>query len=231
MREPKEKSIPTNSSLLRRVKDPQDYQSWREFYDIYARLIIGFAIKAGLTQDEAQEVLQETMIAAARHLPEFRYDPKVCSFKTWLLNLTSWRVKNQFRRRKSPITPCARGFRGASDDATQRTATVERVPDPAGDRLQGIWDNEWRTTLLDAALDRVKARVDSKQWQIFDLVVLQQWSVKDVVKVLGVGASYIYVIRHRISSALAKETRRLEKELEVEAKSVQNRNFPKGLTH
>ena len=36
-----------------------------------------FAIQAGLTDTEADEVVQETAIAMARHLPEFRYDPKV----------------------------------------------------------------------------------------------------------------------------------------------------------
>jgi RNA polymerase sigma-70 factor (ECF subfamily) len=185
MSEPKDDSFPTRSSLLRRLKDTRDQESWQEFYHIYARLITGFALKAGLTPDEAEEVLQETMIAAAKHLPEFRYDPKVCAFKTWLLNLSAWRVKNQLRRRKSPIAPKTRGIDTEANDTTERTATVERVPDPAGDQLGAIWDNEWRTTLLDAALAQVKARVDSKQWQIFDLSVLQHWSVKDVAKVLG----------------------------------------------
>ena len=227
MAEQKEDSFPTRSSLLRRVKNTRDERSWQEFYDIYAKLIVGFAMKAGLTRDEAQEVVQETMIAAAKHLPQFRYDPKVCSFKTWLLNLSAWRVKNQLRRRKSPIAPNTRQFDGEGDDGTQRAATVERVPDPAGAKLESIWDNEWRTTLLNEALARVKAQVDSKPWQIFDLLVLQHWSVKDVAKVLGVGAGYIYVVRHRISSALAKETRRLEKELERQTNSLVSRNHPK----
>ena len=41
-----------------------------------------FAIQAGLTDTEADQVVQETLIAVSRHLPEFRYDPKVCRFKT-----------------------------------------------------------------------------------------------------------------------------------------------------
>ncbi len=45
-----------------------------------------FAIQAGLTDTEADEAVQETAIAVARHLPECRYDPKVCRFKAWLLN-------------------------------------------------------------------------------------------------------------------------------------------------
>jgi len=92
MATPKDDSYPTRSSLLLRLKDSQDHQSWQEFHRIYGKLIFDFARKAGLTETEAQEVVQETMISAAKNLPEYRYDPKVCSFKTWLLNLSRWRV-------------------------------------------------------------------------------------------------------------------------------------------
>jgi DNA-directed RNA polymerase specialized sigma24 family protein len=111
MAEAKDDSYPTRPSLLHRLKDTQDHQSWREFNDIYGKLIRGFAIKAGLTEDEADEVVQETLIAAAKHVPEFRYDPKVCSFKTWLLNLSNWRVQDQLRKRQAPGAPQITGWK------------------------------------------------------------------------------------------------------------------------
>ena len=102
-------------------------------------LILGFALKAGLTEDEAAEVVQETLIGAAKHLPGFRYDPKVCSFKTWLLNLSNWRVKDQIRKRQVPSAPSQRGGRAHPEkqDGTS-TATAERVPDPAGSQLEAL---------------------------------------------------------------------------------------------
>ncbi len=206
---PKDDSYPTSSSLLRRVKDTADEPSWQEFNDFYGKLILAFALKAGLTEDEAKEVVQETMIAAAKNLPEFRYDPKVCSFKTWLLNLSQWRVLDQFRKRV-PATPAARS---KSNDES-RTATIERVPDPAGNQLEVIWDAEWRTTLLDAALARVKARVDSKQWQLFDLYALKEWSVGDVAKTFNVSVARVYLAKHRISAILKREIKVLEKQIE-----------------
>jgi RNA polymerase sigma-70 factor (ECF subfamily) len=91
---------------------------------------------------------------------------------------------------------------------------VERVPDPGGSPFEAIWDKEWRTTLLDAALARVKARMDARQWQIFDLVALKDWSVKDVVKSLGISAGRVYLVKHRISAAIAKEAKHLERQLD-----------------
>src|SRR6266478_4162847 len=92
-------SLETRPSLLQRLKSGDNPQSWQEFYRTYGGLIRFFAEKAGLTADEAEEVLQETAIGVARRLPEFVYDPKVCRFKSWLLNLTRWRIQNQIKKR------------------------------------------------------------------------------------------------------------------------------------
>ena len=92
-------SLETRPSLLKRLQSGDDAESWREFYRIYGGLIRYFATKAGLSADEAEEVVQETAIGVARRLPEFVYDPEKCRFKTWLLNLTRWRIQNQIRKR------------------------------------------------------------------------------------------------------------------------------------
>src|SRR5689334_12197189 len=84
----------TRASLLQGMQAGQD-DRWHEFYRIYGPVIRGFALKAGLTETEADEVVQETCIGVARNVGEFHYDPAKCRFKTWLLNLASWRVKNQ----------------------------------------------------------------------------------------------------------------------------------------
>jgi DNA-directed RNA polymerase specialized sigma24 family protein len=93
-------SIPTRPSLLNRLKAGDDPASWIRFYEIYGPLIRGFAPKAGLGDDAAEEIVQETDISVSRHLPGFVYDPSVCAFKTWLLNLSSWRIKTELRRRR-----------------------------------------------------------------------------------------------------------------------------------
>src|SRR5712691_7142100 len=128
-------SLETRPSLLQRLKSGDDPQSWQEFYRTYGGLIRFFAEKAGLTADEAEEVVQETAIGVARRLPEFVYDPKVCRFKTWLLNLVRWRIQDQLRKREKGgrlLAPAGPGekSRASSGDAAS-TATIERVADPA----------------------------------------------------------------------------------------------------
>src|SRR6266542_1029576 len=129
-------SMQTQPSLLHRLKTGDDTESWREFYRLYGKLVRDFAIQAGLTDTEADEVVQETAIAMVRHLPDFRYDPKVCRFKTWLLNQSSWRIKDQLKKRQRSVgfmgetPPNAGQMHAARAEETSRTATINRVPDP-----------------------------------------------------------------------------------------------------
>src|SRR5579859_3887350 len=91
--------IPTRSSLLSRVKDWQDFEGWQEFFDTYWKLIYNTGRKAGLTEVEAQDLVQDTMLSVAKKIPEFNYDPAIGSFKSWLLQLTHWRILNVLKKR------------------------------------------------------------------------------------------------------------------------------------
>lgn len=208
-----DQSLATRESLLRRLANCDDPSSWQEFYSIYRDLLWRFALKAGCTETEADEVVQDTVIAVARKLPEFKYDPAVCAFKSWLLNQTSWRVKDQLRKRgkagqlanssEAGGTPAA-----LSDD--RRTTTVERIADPAGNGLEAVWDSEWVQTVLEAAMRRVKERANLKDCQMFDLYVVRGWPAREVARTLGVSVARVYLAKHRIAPQLRRAMKEFE---------------------
>jgi RNA polymerase sigma-70 factor (ECF subfamily) len=76
-----EEFIPTRQSLLSRLRNWDDRESWREFFDTYGELIYALARKAGLSNAESQDVVQETLISVAKEMPGFKYDPALGSFK------------------------------------------------------------------------------------------------------------------------------------------------------
>ncbi len=196
-----------SAEALAWLRNCADQQSWQEFNDFYAQLIFRFAIKAGCTETEADEVVQETLIAVSRNLPGFRYDPKACSFRTWLLNLSTWRIRDQMRKRLP-----GRGHKRSGSSEPDGTAMVERLSDPAANQLEGLWDQEWQAVLLEKAVSNVKARVDPKQWQVFDLYVLNGEAPLDVGKLLSVSIGRVYLTKHRIGAILKKEIARLKKQ-------------------
>ena len=200
-----EELIPTRASLLSRLKDWQDETSWKVFFDTYWKLIYSAAIKAGLSDAEAQDVVQETVISVFKTIPDFQYKAAGGSFKSWLLKLTAWRIGDQFRNRQRNIK-AGRRLAGS----TARTATVEGVPDPAGSGLEAIWDEEWEANLMHAATNRVKRAVDPKQYQIFDLYVLKHWPARKVASTLKVNLGRVYLAKHRIGTMIKKEIKCLQ---------------------
>ena len=195
----------THRSLLTRLKHWDDSGAWREFFDRYGKLIYGFAIKAGLSNAEAQDVVQETLLAVAKQMPGFRYDPAKGSFRRWLFTQTRWRIADQFRKRQR-----ADLLRAVPDDDATGTSEMERAPDSSGEKLETAWDSEWRQNQLARALERVKASVSERQYQMFHLFAVQGWSMAEIIRTLKVNRAQVYMAKMRVSKLVRAELAALE---------------------
>lgn len=202
----------TRKSLIARLDNWEDQRTWDEFYQTYWRLIYSVAVKAGLRQDEAFDCVQETILSIAKQSKKKLYDPEQGSFKTWLMNMTRWRINDQFRKRKKDTA-----MMGGEWDNDRKTAVIDRVEDPAGDVLSRLWNIEWKKNIADAALSRVKAQVSPKQYQIFDCYVIKQWDAKKVQDKLSVSMAQVYLAKHRVGAVLKRELAKLEAEGEGDA--------------
>jgi len=206
MSQNEDKFLPTRKTLLSRLREHDNQDSWREFFDTYWRFIYSVALKAGLTEAEAQDVVQETVLTVSKQMPRFHYDPQLGSFKAWLLRITQSRVVDHLRKR--PPWAAQRNFANAAD--TQRTSTTDRIPDPKEYRVEELWEEEWQQNLMEVALERVKHQVKPKDYQIFDLAVLRAWPVRDIARTLDVNPAKIYLVKHRVSNLVKSEVKRLE---------------------
>lgn len=224
--------IPTRESLLSRLRDWADDESWSEFFHTYWRMLYEVALRAGLREDEAQEVVQETVIAVARKVPGFHYDPALGQFKGWQLRIARRRIVDQLRKRslrggeRAARTRSGDGVESApptGDDSGEvgtrssappflsftDEAGTDALPEPAGCEFEAIWDEEWKKNTLAAAIERVKCQVNPGQYQLYDLYVIQGWPVAKVARELGVSVGRVYLAKHRVGRLLKKEVTRL----------------------
>ena len=197
--------VPTRRSLISRLRNWDDQESWREFFTTYWKLIYSVAIKSGLSDQEAEDVVQETVLSVAKKMDTFKYDPAVCSFKGWLMHVTRLRIIDQLRKRQRGIQP-----KNARQTQTSRTATVERIADPASLKLDSIWDEEWQKNLIDAAMDRVKRRVNPEHYQIFYMNTVKKVAVRKVAEMFSTNVPQVYLIKHRVAALIKKEVRSLQ---------------------
>jgi RNA polymerase sigma-70 factor (ECF subfamily) len=203
-----DKLIPTRTTLIQRLKNWQDQSSWQDFFDTYWKLIYGIALKGGLSESEAEDVVQETMISVAKHMPSFKYDPAIGSFKAWLLDLTRWRIIDQLRKRGPLPERCS-----FLDDTATGTCTLDKVADPRSQDLNALWDAEWEQNLLNTAIATIKRRVDPQKFQIFDLYVNKEWPPGKVAETFGVSAAQVYLAKHRVAEMIKQEVKRLERNM------------------
>jgi len=199
--------LPTRASLLSRLRNWDDQQSWKEFFETYWRMLYSVARRAGLSDSEAQDVVQETIVSVAKSMPNFQYDPALGSFKTFLTTITRRRITDFFRK-------AGRRPRYQADpEPSSGTGVVERLPDPGGDVLERLCEEEWQKTVFDAALARVKEKVGAKHFQIYDCYVLKGWAVELVAKNLNVSPDLIYTTKHRLTALLREEVALLEQQM------------------
>ena len=204
-------SLATRPSLLARLKDWGQQTAWREFDHDYAPLVRNVARKAGLSDAESDEVVQETLLAVAKKIGEFEHRGNRGSFRAWLLQQTRWRITDQFRRRgtdrKGPDEPssAANGTPALPDDDGTGTGEIRDTLEASVPEFERIWDEEWRQRVQQLAIARVKRRVSARQFQLFDLHVLQGLSVKDAAATAGATMAAVYMAKSRVGRLLKKE--------------------------
>jgi RNA polymerase sigma-70 factor (ECF subfamily) len=202
-------ALATRWTLIRKISNPDcDEQSWNDFYRLYEKLIYAVARKLGLSHEESQDAVQETMRSVCDKIREFVPDPARGSFRSWLLQMARWRITDQLRRRSK-----AGPAKASASGDTGRTATIERVPDPASLQLDVIWEEAWQKELFAKAVEKVKDEISPEQFQIFDFYVLRQMPVAKVRRSLGVTLAQIYLARHRTLKLIKKEVAAIKKRM------------------
>jgi len=220
-----ESSLATRPSLLARLKDWSQQTAWREFDHDYAPLLRNVARKAGLNEAEADEVAQETLIAVAKKIGEFKHAGNRGSFRAWLFQQARWRITDQFRARErasphaQPLSHPTEERRGSPVEGehedecaigrviSQASRAAAPETDPAFERL---WAEEWEEHVRQSALARVKRQVSARQFQLFDLHVLQDMSVRNTAHAAGASMAAVYMAKSRVRRLFKRELKALK---------------------
>ena len=197
--------LETRSSLINRLKATINGESWNDFFNAYRDLIFNVARRAGLSEADAKDIVQETIVKVHKSLERFQYDRNRGSFKGWLCSVTRSRLAEHFKKQQKRI-PLNQPF----DDPIGNPAT--EVADPKGLELERIWDEEWQKNLIQAALTRLKRTVSPKQFQIFKCHCIDEWSVKEVCNALNVNRAQVYMAKQRVGKLFKRAMERVHSE-------------------
>jgi RNA polymerase sigma factor (sigma-70 family) len=199
----------TRETLLERVRDLGAQGAWREFFALYHRPILFYAQKLGLSETDAQDVLQETMVALLRSLPTFQYNPSKGKFRNFLFTIVHRRCLAALRRWRTV-------------DSLALDEPLEEGAEPLGERLAaepepGLETADWRCweeALLSQALAELRGdpSVAPRTQEIFRAYAMERLPAEEVAQRFGVAPNVVYQIKNRLMRRLQH---RVEELLEV----------------
>jgi RNA polymerase sigma-70 factor (ECF subfamily) len=181
----------TRISLLDRLrKTNSDHESWSEFVHLYDKLVFSVALKSGLSQQDAEDVMQNTFVKVSQNIKKFEYDPKKGKFRNWLCLIAKCQVANHYRKRnKQPLIA-----EPLNPDASYN---ITELPDEMND-WDKVWEEEHENHLVGVALTELKTMVNPKHYQIFEKYCIKRRSVKDVSETMGVSENEVYLAKRNL---------------------------------
>lgn len=187
----------TRLSVLEGIKDPANQPGWERFFNMYAGYVYSIARSRGLNDADANDVLSRVMTGIVGNVD--KYDPARGRFRSWLYNLTIWRIRNVWRANQArPEIP-------VDTEALQVVADNTPVTDD---------EAEWRGAVTDEALRRLQSLVNPTHFAIFHASVIEELDVDSIRRLYGVSRDNIYQIRKRIKGNFATLLSNVAQEME-----------------
>jgi RNA polymerase sigma-70 factor (ECF subfamily) len=186
----------TSSSLLLRVRDPDDAQAWGRLVARYGPLLRGWLRRHAVPPHDQDDLVQDVLHAVAREMPSFTYDPRKGGFRGWLRTILVRRLRHYWRRRRS--RPLATGDDGFI------TGVLDQLEDPRSS-LARVWDQEHDRHVVARLLEVVRGDFEATTWEAFRCTALGGQDVSAVAEALGQTANAVKLARHRVLKRLRQE--------------------------
>lgn len=179
----------TTSHLLDGLKDPHNQAVWQAYVGRYRPLVIQYGMRLGLSATDAEDAAQLSLIEFCSSYQADKYDRTRGRLRDWLFGIARNQVLN-YRRRQ-----VARGPMLISEGSSG-TDFFNALPDE--DSMAKAWDEEWRQAVMRQCLATVRAEVEPRTFEAFELFALQGLSAESVAAKLGITANAVFGAKRRI---------------------------------
>ena len=78
--------------------DEPRQSAWREFFECYAPPVYRVARLRGLSADDAEDIVQQVMLAVSQHIEGFRYDRDRGRFRQWVRRIAENKIVDLRRK-------------------------------------------------------------------------------------------------------------------------------------
>ncbi|NQZ57041.1 MAG: sigma-70 family RNA polymerase sigma factor [Lentisphaeraceae bacterium] len=186
----------TRQTLIQRIRDCRDENSWTEFVHIYRPYIYTIIKNMGVIENEIEDHVQSVLVICWQKIPNFDYDPQKGRFCFWLSRISTYTVNNHVRK------------------LSRRRELVEDIEIPISipAEIEEMSEYEWKTFISKMAWDNIKDDLAEKVRLSFEAIMDGQKPAAIGLS-LDVAENTIHVYKSRVEKKLYKEIQRLKREL------------------
>lgn len=192
----------TQPSLLVRLRDDGDLESWSRFVEIYTPAIYEFLRQQGLQDADAADLTQDVMASVAAAMRSFDYQPARGRFRGWLFTVVKNRLRNFWR------SAAARPVAGGGSAIDQR---LQEASDDAADAV-ALWEREYEQRLFVCAAEQVRGHVQPSTWRAFYDTVVNGQPATEVARQLSMTPAAVRLAKARVIARIKREIESIEGE-------------------
>lgn len=215
-------TIPTTSTtLLRDVASDSQHARWTEFAARYRPMMEAY-LRERFPSLDADDVIQETLVAVWAALPSYRYVPEEKGrFHNYLTGILRNKALRQLYKDQRHAEIAEMVHDDASCDGRARTLAAPPgtsftgragAPRPQPDVMADD-EQSWRKTLVEIALQQLMndESIHSRTRQVFLRVAVNGEKPEDVAVAFGIERNAVDQIKNRMMPRLQKIVSALEK--------------------
>ena len=184
---------PTSVTLLNDISGDATSVRWTEFHNKYAGAMRAF-LQAKFPVVEADDVIQETLVALVRCLPRYRYVPDEHGyFHNYLMGIVKHKAEDALRRQAA---------HEKLKDRLGKEQEGQARPFPTPD--DGAEEATWRNAVKETALQQLLAddSITPSTREIFRHVAIEHEKPADVARQFGVTRNNVDQIKARMIARL-----------------------------
>lgn len=186
----------TSLSLLNRLRRSPDSESWNRLVQLYSPLIKAWLRRYDVQANDADDLLQEVLLAVSKDLGRFEHAGQAGAFRGWLKAILVNRLRNFWR---------ARGRRPQARGDSSIDARLNQLDDPSSE-MSLIWNRQHDQYVLRQLLALAEPHFEPATWTAFCRVALDGAKPEVVTEELGISRNAVVIAKCRVLNRLRTES-------------------------
>ena len=189
----------TRQSLLLKICQQHDDESWETFADLYRNYIYVIIRRMNISHEDCQDLSQDILLQLWNKLPEFSYEPNKAKFRTWLCRV----VRNH----------ALNFIKASSRRHEKKEMAAGEVDSTDQSEIDTMMQKEWEIYLTNLAMARLRDKFNGQAIEAFELS-LKGESIAAIAQKLKLQEQSVYKLKSRVKDRLISEIKQLRHDME-----------------